>query len=185
MRVERQGSGRTWGPLGVGRRGLSGRSRDAAPAAGEDRSAAARRICPREGARPPESGNSHPEPARAQSLRGSARCPAVPSGAPRCRRTPAGAMCTFAFWRRETKRISPSFLSHPVFPTLLGKSGAPATWVYFSDVPPSPPERPQLPKLRDASHSQCAPGARSRSSKLLTQPWVVVLEVGWVVVVAP
>lgn len=57
----------------------------------------------------------------AQSLRGAARSPAMASRAPSCRQAPAGAMRAFAFWKRETEHIPPSFLFHPVTPTHFGE----------------------------------------------------------------
>ena len=90
MPVERQGSGQDVERPGVGRRGLPGLSPDAAPAARENPSAAGRRGCPREGARPPLSlGTPAPEPPRdARESRGPGVEPArrgqVPRGGQRC-----------------------------------------------------------------------------------------------------
>lgn len=113
MWIECQGSGQDVGRPGAGRRGLSVRSRDAAQAAGEDPSAAARRGSPGEGACPSLSlGTPTSERPRARRA-----CEARPDP-PRwlalrlatCSRAQAGAMRTFAFWRRETERLFPSFL---------------------------------------------------------------------------
>lgn len=72
-------TGRGGAAPGVGRRWPSGRSRDAEPAAGEDPSSAAQRVCPRDGARPPLRVWGLPPPSRPGSAR-RAQC----NGRPPC-----------------------------------------------------------------------------------------------------
>lgn len=138
---------------GVGGRWPSGRSRGTAPAAGEDRSAAARRGARVPGRRPPsrpsEPGVSRSraapgapaarnaagalsDPVRAQSPRGAARSPPRPAARPA-----APGPSSLAFWRRYVERPRPSFSLLPSPRLSSGKSGTPDTWVDCPGVPPA------------------------------------------------
>lgn len=120
------GRGRGAAP-GPGRRWPSSRSRDAELAAGEDRSAVARRDCPREGARPPLRVWGLQSPSRSRHDRcsqchghspcrgpgaepvGRGQVPDPASGAPRCPK-PQPVPCALLLFGGATWNVFISFL---------------------------------------------------------------------------
>lgn len=188
-----------WAP-GVGRRPPSGRSRDAAPAAGKTR-AQRRGALVRGGSSlaPRSLGTPTPEPPRAapgaptarsasgalpagvaaRSLRGAARFPSGARGAPLRRGAPARACALLLFAGAKRNVHSFHSFSSRGPDSLRGGLGREQSCGLTSRTSLPPSAGTPAPEVeREARHSQCAPGARSRSSQLLAQPRAVVLEVG-------